>query len=108
MTEIQQRIVELRSRILSDRSTPQIQVFLKKHQKELIDLGKLLQQWMDESAIHYKRNGMRMVEWIEDVTEWLKLQHFHIVPAVEGQNKSPVYLNADGIGSLIAFSFILQ
>jgi hypothetical protein len=107
-TPSQQRITQLRDQILLDVSTTNLTVFLQKHRSELMELGKAIQLWMDETSLQYKQSGFSKFEWMDDVTDWLRSTHFHIIDNPTDQDKFPCYLSATGIGSLIAFTFILK
>lgn len=82
--------------------------------QDVAALGRLINNWVDKTAIQYRAAGMTIDEWYEDIQQWLQSNQFlieevEVIPQTDGSQMAIMHchLSNEGIGKFVVIKFSL-
>ena len=115
-TQSQLQILQTREIILGqlEKSQGTLNERMKGSVDAVQNLGRMVNQWIDEMAVKYRSSGMELEEWFDDVVHWLQTNQFMVeeiesIPLPTGFDKCVMHchLSNEGLGRHVVMKFTL-
>lgn len=104
---LQQQIIQCRdaASALIEQSAPALQVRIQRAGVLLSQLGSLVRQWLDTTAMQYIELGYTQQDWQDDIFTWMREHQFYVDSDVGSDEFFRVSLGAVGWSRQVVLTF---